>query len=368
MVHSTYVTVDAMRDKLLTLDEVREKLGSTEPLATYPFDADTDIRFRLNPGWNHGASTRKETDVIDAAVSVAGSELQLTQGALYEAMSLMGMPKGLGTDFPPDLVEPMLNYWFRGGCGENKAYKVLSTSSLAAAVTRASVKPYSNLELTEKILDGIQAKYGEGEVLVDYKFIHNLERTHIRFIVPEYCRDIVNSGTDNDTWSVGIDFRNSLIGKEQTSISGYLFRWWCTNGAIDTLNDAGTWSRRGQAGQTDEVYEWAREAVDEVLGGLESSLDLIQNMTSMNLQGHTVDVLDDYYLKYEVPTKIQEAITSALVDEDTLTMYTLMQAFTQAANDTGMDPKQAARLMRVGGDIAAGANNRCDSCFRSISH
>jgi hypothetical protein len=368
VVHSTSVTVDAMRGKLLTLDDVRERVGSTEPLATYPFDATTDVRFRLNPGWNHGADTRKETDVVDALVSVGGSELQLTQGALYEAMGLMGMPKGMGTEFPPELVEPMLNYWFRGGAGDDKSYKVLSTNNRAAAITRASVKPYSNLELIDRVLQGIEAKYGEGEVLVDYKFTHNLERTHARFIVPEYRRDIVNSGTDNDTWSVGIDFRNSLIGKEQTAISGYLFRWWCTNGAIDTLNDAGTWSRRGQAGQSEEVYEWARDAVDEVLGGLESSLDLIQNMTEMNLQGHTVDVLDDYFTKYKVPTKMQDVITSALVDEDTLTMYSLMQAFTQAANDTDMDPKQAARLMRVGGDIAAGANNRCDSCYRSINH
>jgi len=46
----------------------------------------------------------------------------------------------------------------------------------------------------------------------------------------------------------------------------------------------------------------------------------------------------------------------------------LMQAFTQAANDTDMNPDQAARLMRVGGDIAASSNDRCDSCHRGFRH
>lgn len=368
MVHASSVTVDKMRPKLLTLDQARERLAQTEPLSTYQFDSGSDVKFRLNDGWNHGAESRKGTDVVDATVSVNGTELALTQDALNEAFALVRLPKGLAADTPPSLVEPLLNYWFRSGFGEEKAHKVLAVDGVGSAITRASVQPYSNLDLTERILSGIEAKYGEGEVLVDYKFTHDLERTYMRFVIPEYRRDIVNSGTDNDTWSVGIDFRNSLIGKEQTSISGYLFRWWCTNGAVDTLNDAGVWSRRGAAGRSDEVYEWARQAVDDVLGGLEGSLDLVQNMTEMNLQGHTVDVLNDYFDKYKIPTSMQSAITDALVDEDTLTMYSLMQAFTQVANDSSLKPQHAARLMRVGGDIAASSNDRCESCHRGFRH
>jgi hypothetical protein len=368
VVHASSVTVDAMRGKLLTLADARERLAATEPLATMEFDNSSDVRFRLNDGWAHGAKSRQGNELVDAAVSINGQEVQLTQDALYEAMGIIHLPAGIGSDTPPEYIEPLLNYWFRNGFGEEKRHKLLTVNGVGAAVVRASLKPYSNLELSQRVVDGIAAKYGEGEVLVDYKFTHDLEKTHMRFIVPEYRRDIVNTGTDNDTWSVGIDFRNSLIGKGQTSISGYLFRWWCTNGAQDILNDAGTWSRRGQAGQSDDVYDWAREAVDEVLGGLESSLDLVQEMTSMNIEGHTSTVLDDYYEKYKIKPDLQNVITNAMVDEDNLTLYSVMQAFTQAANTTDMDHAMSARIMRIGGDIMAGANNRCDSCQRGFRH
>ena len=368
MTHASTVTVDQMRGKLLSLDDVRNRLAATEPIDSLTFDNTTDVRFRLNPGWNHGAESRQGTEVIDASVSVNGTEVQLTQDALFEAMSLIRLPKGFASDTPPELVEPLLNYWFRSGFGEEKAHKLMSVNGVGGAIVRASIKPYSNVLLVEKILDGIEAKYGQGEVLVDYKFSHTMAGTHARFIIPEYRRDIENSGTENDTWSVGVDFRNSLIGKGQTSIKGYQFRWWCTNGSIDVANEVEPWSRRGQAGQSEEVYEWAREAVDEVLGGLEGSLDSIQAMTSINLQGHTVDVLEDYFDKYKIPRNLQGTITDALVDEDTLTMYSLMQAFTQVANDSDMDPDQVSRLMRVGGDIAASSNDRCDSCHRGFRH
>lgn len=368
MVHASSVTVEEMRPKLLTLDAARERLATTEPLGSLEFDNTSDVKFRLMPGWNHGAESRKGTDVIDASVSVNGTEVPLTQDALYEAMSRIRLSKGIGTDTPPEFIEPLLNYWFRSGFGDNKAHKIMTVNGVGGAIVRASVKPYSNLLLMDKIIEGIQAKYGDGEILVDYKLDHSVENTHLRFVIPEYVRNIENSGTADDSWSIGIDFRNSLIGKGQTAIKGYQFRWWCTNGSIDVANEIEPWSRRGQAGQSDEVYEWARQAVDDVLGGLEGSLDSIQAMTDMTLTGHTVDVLDDYFEKYKIPKPLRDTITDTLVDESTLTMYSLMQAFTQTANDSNMDPEQAARLMYIGGDIAASSDNRCGACQRGFRH
>lgn len=368
MVHSSTVTVDEMRGKLLTLDDVRERLATTEPLTQLPFNSSTDVRFRLHEGWSHGAKSRSGDEVVDASVSIGGSEVQLTQDALYKAMNQIHLPAGFGTDTPPELIEPLLNYWFRQGFGEEKEHKILAVDGVGKAIVRGSVKPYSNIQLVQRVLDGIEAKYGVGEVLVDYKFSHSLDDTRIRFVVPEYRRDILNTGTDNDTWSVGIDFRNSLTGKKQTAISGYLFRWWCTNGAIDTMNQVDAWSRRGAIGQTDEVYEWARQSVDEVLGGLESSLDRVQAMTDMPIDGHTIDVLEDYYDKYKLKDDVRDAITNAMVDETHLTMYSLMQAFTQVANSADLAPDKAAEMMRIGGHIAATSDHRCDSCHRGFRH
>ena len=368
MVHASSVTIDKMRGKLLTLEQARNRLATTEPLTELHFDANSDVKFRLHEGWAHGAKSRQDNEVVDAAISVNGTEVQLTQGALYKAMEAIHLPKGIGSDTPPKLIEPILNHWFRDGFGEEKTHKILAVDGVGSAIVRGSVKPYSNLRLLDNVLAGIEAKYGEGEVLVDYKFGHSLDDTRMRIVVPGHRRDITNTGTPDDTWSVGIELRNSLTGKKQTAVSGYLFRWWCTNGAIDMLNQVDAWSRRGAIGQTDEVYEWARQSVDDILGGLEGSLDHVQAMTDMPLDGYTIDVLEDYYDKFKLKDDIRNAITNSMVDETNLTMYSLMQAFTQVANSADLPDSTVAQMMNIGGKLVATSDHRCESCHRGFNH
>jgi len=143
-----------------------------------------------------------------------------------------------------------------------------------------------------------------------------------------------------------------------------LFRWWCTNGAIDTAASSGVWNRR--QGQGEDVYDWARMAVDDVLGGLEHSLDAVQNLVDVTLEGEVNETLRDIFQQYRVPAGEREAIIRQLVESDQLTMYAVMQAITQVANRHDMNPLHAEHLMRVGGDIPHVANDRCGSCRRIL--
>lgn len=372
MTHTTSYTIDEAKQSLLTLDTVRERLAATEPLASYGFPVGDNVRFRISEEWSHEAETLQGSDLAPASILVGPEggrqEFQLTKDALLEATSIVGLNKKYAERTPNNFIEDQLNYWFRNGLGD-KSYKVLSAGdrNTAVAVTREAINPFSNLRLLDQALDGIEDKYGSRNVLADYKFHHDLTRTHIRLIVPEYMRVIENTGTDNDTWSVGIQLKNSLIGAEQTEVSGYLFRYWCTNGSIDTFADSGTWSRRGANGRNDEVYEWARSVVDDVLGGLESSLDRVQDMTSISLEGSAASTLKDVFDAYKVPDAQRNAITSTMVDEDNMTMYALMNAVTQAANNSDLDPRHVDQLMYAGGDLIKKAHDRCDSCHR-INH
>lgn len=369
MTHGTGYTIEEVKPKLLTLNDVREKLSATEPLDVYKFEVGQNISFRLGDDFNHGFKALQGTNTIDGYVTVNNHELQLTKDSLMEAVAEFSLPKGFVEKAPANLIAQSLNYFFRGGLGD-KEYKILAVQGdKAAALARGAVQPYSNLRFLEAALDGIEAKYGAGEVFADYKFTHDLKRTHMRLIVPEYVRVIENTGTDNDTWSTGLQLKNSLIGLEQTEINGYLFRYWCTNGAIDTRNNANsTWSRRGARGRTEEVYEWARDAVDEVLGGLETSLDAVQAMTGMSIEGTAVEALRDVFSTYRIPTAHRERILNTMVNEDNLTMYSLMQAVTQAANVADLSPVDVDRLMRAGGDLPVIADERCDSCHRFLEH
>ncbi len=363
------ITIDDVRDKLLTLDDVREKLASTEPLATHDFEVGEGVSFRLEEDFNHGLKALQGDNLVPGYISIGGRELQLTRDALYEATAEAKMTKGFVNFYDAHIVEDALNSAFRAGLGKGE-YKVLGVrGNRAAALTRGAVQPYSNLRFLEIMLDGIEQKYGKGEVFADYKFTHDLQRTHLRLIVPEYVRTIENSGTDNDTWSTGIQLVNSLTGLEQTQVNGYLFRYWCTNGAIDTRSTANSvWSRRGAVGQGDQVFEWARDAVDEVLGGLEGSLDAVQAMTEMSIEGTAVEALRDVFTTYRIPTAHRNRILNTMVNEDNLTMYSLMQAVTEAANVADLSPVDVERLMRAGGDLPQIASERCDSCHRFLDH
>lgn len=369
MTHATGYTIEEAKQKMITLDYARERLASTEPLASYGFPVGSDVRFRVMDEWNHGVETLQGTDLVPASVLVgpegARQEFQLTKDALLQATSIPGMGRGYVQRTPNNFIEDQLNYWYRSGLG-NKSYKVLVTgqNNTASAFTREAINPFSNLRLLDETLDGIENKYGSRNVLVDYKFHHDLTRTHMRLVVPEYVRAIEKTGTDNDTWSVGIQLKNSLIGAEQTEVSGYLYRYWCTNGAIDTFSTSGTWSRRGANGRNDEVYEWARSVVDDVLGGLESSLDRVQDMTDISIEGSAASTLKDVFDSYKVPEAQRNEIMATMVDEDNMTMYALMQAVTMAANNPDLDPVNMDRLLRAGGDLVGKAHDRCDSCNR----
>lgn len=354
------------KSKLLTLDEVREALAASEPLTAVSLPA-TAVDFRLDKDWDRDAAG---TELVDAFLTVGGTEYQMTSDALLEATTAMGLNKAYVRKTPAALIVPQLKYWYKGGFeleDKGKEYKALVVQDKCQAITRATINPFSNLRLLDESLNAIEEKYGKGEVFVDPKFEHSLRRTHLRLIVPEYMRTMTDTGTEDDNWSIGVQFLNSLIGEHQTEINGYMFRWWCINGAIDTFANSSKWSRKS-GGQSDSVYDWAREAVDEVLGGLEHSLDLVQATAEISVEGEVNDVLKEIFDTFQIPGAARQLVVDNMVESDDLTMYSVMQAITAAANSPEVDPAHILGLMQAGGSLPHIATQRCGSCRRFTAH
>jgi hypothetical protein len=74
--------------------------------------------------------------------------------------------------------------------------------------------------------------------------------------------------------------------------------------------------------------------------------------------------LADVFDTYRVPSEAREAIIENMVNSDDLTMYGVMQAVTQAANDADLPEKARLSLMEVGGDIPRATTQRCQTCRR----
>ncbi len=355
------VTLADMRGKLYTLGEALETLSSSEPLKEYPLEQG-QTHFVMEGTSNHGLEAKDGTDLVDAYVTVDGMEVQLSKDAMLQATSLCGLPSAYVKRTPPNLVEPHLNYWYGYQGLGNRPAKLLVTNGRAAAVTRQSIKPFSNLKLLSNMVQGLENKYGPEEILVDTKFHHALAGTHVRLVLPSKQFLIEDTGIDDDEWFIGLNLYNSLTGKGKTSINGYLFRWWCLNGAIDTKATSGTWTRT--SGEDDEsVYDWAREVVNNVLDPLEESQHLLQSMVDESIEGDVNLILHDLFEDYSLPTRDRKRIISQMVEEDELNAYSLMQAVTSVAQGIE-DPLEQAKLMSVGGDLPYTISHRCEACHR----
>lgn len=351
------VTINDMKSKLLTLDEVKERISATEPLSQKLVHSEDKIAFAFDPTWAIGLETKKGTDSVDAVIRINGTDHQMTKDSVLQAGAAFGLPGKYASKLPHNLLESQLNYWFSAGMGE-KEFNMLSTGAdqRVAAFARPTINPFSNQILVNEVVNGIQEYYGDSEIFADYKFHHDLVRTDIRFIIPEAFHNINGGGLSDvptaelDVWSGGVHLSNSLIGKSQTSLDTYLFRWWCTNGATTVLPDVGTFSRRGEH-QEEDVYEWAANAVDEVLGGLETQFGRVQALTGLNAAGNVQDIIQEIFTTYSVPVSQRQGVINTLVESENLSMYTIMNAITQTANEEGLSPDRVDKLLRITGAI-----------------
>ena len=352
------VAVDEMKGKLLTLEQVEERLTSTEPLAQHFLSNEDKISFQFEPAWALALDSLAGTSPVEAVIRVNGTDHQLSKDAALQATGAFGLRAAYTAKVPTNLLESHINYWYSAGMGD-KEFNMLSTgqNGLVAAFTRPTINPFSNKLLLDNIISGIRERYPHNEILADYKMAHSLIKTDIRLVIPEMEREISGGNMfdvpagEADIWSGGIHLTNSLIGKSQTKLEGYMFRWWCTNGAITRLQDVGAWSRRGEHDELD-VYEWAKESIDSVLGGLESQFDQVQALTQLKVGDNASDVVAEIFANYDVPVSQRQAILTQLLESpEELSMYSIMNAVTSAANIEGISNDRADKLMRIGGDI-----------------
>lgn len=346
------VSYAAMKEKLLTLDQAKERLSSTEPLEQQGVDNEDRVKWHFDPEWALTLDTTHGTTSVAATIEVNGIEHQLTKDAVLTATTAFGLPASHAKQLPASLLEAEMNYWFGAGMGKS-AFNMLTVGndSIAAAFVKPSKRPFSNLRLLEAMEQQIRRHMGQTEIRVDYKFNHSLTKTDLRLVIPEISH-LIDSSTEDDQWCGGIHLANSLIGKSQTSVDPYLFRWVCTNGATSQYGTGGRWDRRAQGQEEEDVLAWAQRSVDEIFETIPKKWLELQKLTHVGIEGNAQDIMREVFRTYGVPYTQQNEIISALQDTaGELSMYDLMQSITQLANNPLLRPERVDSLMRIGGSI-----------------
>ena len=362
------ITIDQMRPQLMTLDQLYEKLAVTENLSSVdlPEPDEGKVTFHLPDGWNMQLKEAESTWISPGQVLINNHSHNLSKDAILAITTAAGITRDYVCKIPGELLAPHLNYWWA-----KKAlnFRLLTNEEgQAIAAVKKSIHPFSNVKLVDQVVNSINEHFGDGmEVLVDYKFQHDLRATHIRLIIPNGPERQIASARalegGEDVWSIGVEIRNSIIGEKPLSARGYMFAWTCTNGATSTHAASGNYNRRTQ-GQGEEVYEWVKGQVDSILSGLEHELDAVQDLVDIPLEGSVSKVMQSVFERYRVPLASREEIIQHLVDGDDLTAYGLMAAVTESANNLDLPFGQVASLLDIGGDLPRAMSDRCASCNR----
>jgi hypothetical protein len=368
------IDLQAVREagNLITMDEAREVLSTTEPMTETQFALDgTDrVGFTLPMGWQDDLQKADGSTVTSTGITVNGAGFNLTKEALLKMTSSIGLTKDYVMRSPGPLIAPQLNWWVKnGGVKGSDGMRLLSKDNVGIAFIKSSLATFANLPMLDRVEQMLRAKFGEQNLYVDYKIAHSLERTALRIIVPDADRLIPsarNSAGEEDRWSLGVQLTNSLMGDPETrlAVNGYLFAWWCTNGAVSTHATSGNYNRRVQGQDFAEVLDWIGTSTERIMTDLEPELDDIAALTTIPLDGELNDVVADLFNQLHVPVPARKGIVDALVESDDLSAYGLMQAVTQAANDPTLSDRVRETTMRVGGLIPHTITDRCDSCHR----
>ncbi|MFA7264774.1 MAG: hypothetical protein WC054_00440 [Candidatus Nanopelagicales bacterium] len=367
------ITIEQMieREKLVTLEQGREILGKTEPLAYVNFDTGPHVRFRVEDDWNQDLGAIHGTEPVNAFVTFMdgmndGTEYQLSLDGLHGAAKQFSMGKGLVERVPGHLTEDMLNYHFRTGMDKSLQLMVIGEDQLGSAFTSDSVQPFSNLALLDRALEVIERVHPGVSVYVDRnKISHSLLLTHLQLVLPDVARLIEGTNEVDDRWWGGLQLTNSLTASKQTEIAAFMFRQRCTNGYIDVLPDGGVWNRRTSGQELEPLLAWAGQAVEDALGHFDGIFERVQQLVHLRIDPNNVGATaTDLFEQYRIPTAARTRIMNNLVENDQLTMYALTNAVTQAANNAASTAEQQ-RLMRSGGDVIRHAE-RCGGCHRVL--
>jgi hypothetical protein len=362
------VPYDALNETLLTVGEARQRMATTEPLDCVTFwTGSLDNRIGYGKDWFESEPTEAST----AWLAVPGRGMfQLTFQAAQQLGSTCRINQKYQIAVPPELLASHVNWWLQEGLEERELKLLIAGTGefegrpvpLAVAQCRATIVPFSNLQLLDVILATIRARLGDAaadSVLIDYKLFHDLEHTSFRVIIPAVQQVVTGTDIEDDAWCYGIEVRNSIIGTKQTQVNGYLFRFATTAGVTDVEHGSGGFNRRGSA--PDDVYVWAAESARDILRNLESAFEGLKVIAGRVVDGDYATVLGQLFREHPVAKELKLRIISELETVPSeLTMYDLAHAASNAANldDTGW--RAVLSLHELAGYIVHQGGGMCD--------
>jgi hypothetical protein len=326
--------------KLITREEVSSVLSKTENLTFMDLKPGDDLEVHF-----HGS---KDSPVVN----LGGTELRLTPPALLDATRCIGLPQKYTSKCPADMLWNQLNYFF--GEGMHDQVRAIYQEDRLIGMTTDRVK--TSVVSNERLLRLAEEKIGK-EHIVGYHQTHSdLSHSTVALVTDQSFEPV-----REDTLFGGIKIQNSILGKEAIEVSPYVFRQWCSNGAI-TSHSLGRYTRK----KHDDLDNWFHGIIEGASTELEKEFERIRHLTNISVRGHVTETIKGIGHDRGIPGKVIEQVLEEATSSRAETMYDVYNCFTKiASHNRNLTPVTINRLQWTAGSIAE-EHEICKECHRVL--
>lgn len=265
-------------------------------------------------------------------VRIAGEEHRLRPLAQQGIAYRLGIPVNYLRKCPQDLQAVQLNHWIREEKNDELFFRFDGLEIRAVFTPRYT--PVDNFEVLNRLND-----LGFGN---DAEVQCNLDAEFMSLSIPDGARTF---GVNGDKITPGISVSNSEVGLASLTISAFFLRLVCTNGLIAKTNVSSSF-RHVSA----KVLEKFPEVIEEV--GME--LEKKRGQFRLSMESPVDDpysTIQTFNRQFQVGKPEQEAVEWGFMQEPGETLFHIVNAYTRAAQYSGLTAESSHRLQRIGGSI-----------------
>lgn len=333
-----------MMNREQLLDQIKD-LEAAKPLE---LELGKDIKFHIGEDGQGSINYKKGTTTLSPT-------------ALGTLLAKIGFPRPYLNKIPIEqvnkLVVPHLDFWYGKELAGQVLRLLIIKNNAVAAIPNANFK---HVPISE-ILSAVDEVLGKS-VLGYHKVWPGTKAFQFSVLTPEEAT--IKSGQKNDVFNAGIRISHSIDGQQSTTVSPYLFRQWCSNGAT-TEHQLGSWKRRSRK---EDIGPWLQRTIIESRKVFGQSIDKLQGLCGIKIDKNTSEVLDSILEQSMVPRQLQKVVRNTLIDDGANTLYDVYNILTKVDTHSSVfeeHPNAKGILNNVASDLAC-HSKLCPVCHKQM--
>lgn len=277
-------------------------------------------------------------------------KLEIDNEALRHMLRGIGIPETFGRKTPEEYFPPLLNYYWQEEKAEQGARILVKDNKCVGT----SLTPRNNYVSVPQLIDETE-KALKGDILGYHRANFSWFKTTINTVLTETfeiaTKDPMNIGIRWMLWPNELHPPQALL---------YIFRQWCSNGAV-TQDDIASFRCSRDNASEGGFRKWVDSVVVESKEAVKLEKVRLQRLLDTPTNKNTAAVLDHILKAGHVNNKLREEVGNRAIDAETETMYDVYNILTETAtfSDVSVEGNAITSALEV---VVAGLSNHVDLC------